>query len=222
MQEPQITTVAVDYGGVLSREIEEEALCHMANVMGVRPETFVPALWRHRPPYDRGEITAFEYWGRVMQECDVHFSAEQLPAAADLLHRLDGIGWSVLNPALLRWLHELRSHGYRLLILSNMACETYNIILKHSVLRDCTDKILISGTAGVNKPDRRIYEAAVRLMETSPEKMLFIDDLKKNVEGAVSVGLHALQFGSAAELSCDLQNRFPSIPRSGLLCRKES
>lgn len=52
----------------------------------------------------------------------------------------------------------------------------------------------LSYKLGLCKPDREIYEAAVKLAGSAPESCFFIDDLEANVKGARSAGLKAFRF----------------------------
>ncbi len=53
-----------DYGEVLclpQPPADRKALADAA-AMGPRPWRFWEAYWRHRPGYDRGDVTARDYW----------------------------------------------------------------------------------------------------------------------------------------------------------------
>lgn len=55
------------------------------------------------------------------------------------------------------------------------------------------DRIFYSHEMGLAKPDAAIYEKMVAELGTTPERVLFFDDLLANVEGARKVGIHAVQ-----------------------------
>jgi glucose-1-phosphatase len=55
------------------------------------------------------------------------------------------------------------------------------------------DRIFYSHEMGLAKPDVAIYEKVVEELGTSPERVLFFDDLLANVEGAKKIGIHAVQ-----------------------------
>jgi putative hydrolase of the HAD superfamily len=57
---------------------------------------------------------------------------------------------------------------------------------------------------GVRKPDPRIYRLALKITQCKPEECIFIDDREVNVESAREVGIHGIQFQSAARLRNDL------------------
>lgn len=217
---PSITTIAFDFGGVLVQRISDEFICHMAHAAGADPQRFVPALWQFRNDYDSGVLDARTYWRAVMQEAgsDAAHQPGTEEETIDLLMHLDALGWASLHPGMLRWISALRHAELRRIIISNMAAETYDLIIRNSALLHYFERVVLSGWIGINKPDRRIFEAAAAEMKVAPEEMLFIDDQEHNVEGARAAGLHAVQFRDPVTLAEELRERFPEIPGTELIC----
>jgi putative hydrolase of the HAD superfamily len=57
--------------------------------------------------------------------------------------------------------------------------------------------VVDSSSAGVRKPDPRIFHIALEhLDDTSPQEVVFLDDYPANVEAARALGMHALLVGS--------------------------
>ncbi|MFW5828103.1 MAG: HAD family hydrolase [Alkalispirochaeta sp.] len=221
---PKITTIAFDFGGVLVRRISDEFICHMAYAAGADPERFVPALWQFRNEYDSGALDARTYWRTVMSEAGSDASRQPgtHDETIDLLMHLDALGWASIHPGMLRWISALRHAGFRRMIISNMAAETYDLIIRNSALLHYFERVVLSGWIGINKPDRRIFEAAAAEMEVDPEEMLFIDDLAHNVEGARAAGLQAIQFHRPEQFAEEISERYPQIPGVGLICSQHT
>ncbi|MDA3951892.1 MAG: HAD family phosphatase [Spirochaeta sp.] len=217
---PNITTIAFDFGGVLVQRISDEFICHMAYAAGADPERFVPTFWRLRNDFDSGALDARTYWHTVMSEAGSDPSRQPgtEEETIDLLMHLDALGWASIHPGMLRWISALRHAGFRRMIISNMAAETYDLIIRNSALLHYFERVVLSGWIGINKPDRRIFEAAATEMEVEPGEMLFIDDLAHNVEGAKAAGLHAVQFRDPQTFADELRERYPEIPGTGILC----
>ena len=55
------------------------------------------------------------------------------------------------------------------------------------------DRVFYSHEMGLAKPSEEIYRKMVSELGTTPEKVLFFDDLKANVDGAKAVGINAVQ-----------------------------
>lgn len=210
----QITTIAFDYGGVIAYKIDETYLCHMADSVSADVTVFQEALWKHRNEYDAGGLNAEAYWTKVI----VDAGGVSSPEAIRMLMHLDSYAWATINPAMLRWMATLRDTGFRRVVVSNMAEETYDMIIRDSLWLPHFERVVLSGSLRINKPNRAIFLEAARQMGVKPAEMLFIDDLEHNVAGARAAGLHALQFRDAKTLAVDLERDFPSIPRTGLCC----
>ncbi len=63
---------------------------------------------------------------------------------------------------------------------------------------------MLSHDVGARKPERAIYDAAVRAAGCAAGECVFFDDLADNVAGAKAAGLRALRFKGAARLEGDL------------------
>ena len=99
----------------------------------------------------------------------------------------------------------LRAAGYRTLALTNFSAETFPRALRRNPFLEEFEGILVSGHEGVIKPDPAIYRLLCARYAVAPDRCVFIDDNPRNVEGARSVGMHALHFASAERLRGDLE-----------------
>ena len=57
------------------------------------------------------------------------------------------------------------------------------------------------------KPDPKFYEFAAIRADVPAERIMFVDDLATNVEGARKFGMDAVQFRSTSQLVDDLTRR---------------
>jgi putative hydrolase of the HAD superfamily len=64
---------------------------------------------------------------------------------------------------------------------------------------------LSSCFVGVKKPDAAIYRFALQLTQQEPAQCVFVDDRALNLECAERVGMHTIQFQTAAQLALDLR-----------------
>jgi epoxide hydrolase-like predicted phosphatase len=55
------------------------------------------------------------------------------------------------------------------------------------------DAVVISGEAGLRKPDPAIYALASERLALPPEQIVFIDDLRPNVQAAAAAGMVGVQ-----------------------------
>jgi len=90
------------------------------------------------------------------------------------------------------YLHNLRSRGFILGLISNASPETKEIISKVG-LDDYMDHIVISGIVGVAKPHPAIFQHAVSLTSAIPDECLHVgNSYKADVLGARRAGLRAV------------------------------
>jgi len=56
----------------------------------------------------------------------------------------------------------------------------------------------------VRKPDRRIYQIALDVLQRDPEEAVFVDDRPENVAAAASLGIHAIRYQGSEQLANEL------------------
>jgi putative hydrolase of the HAD superfamily len=80
-------------------------------------------------------------------------------------------------------------------LISNGFKEACEKKLEHSKLAPYFDTIVISEIVGINKPDRRIFEHALKNGNAIKEEAVMIgDNLDADVRGAQNAGLEAIFF----------------------------
>jgi putative hydrolase of the HAD superfamily len=94
-------------------------------------------------------------------------------------------------------LAELRELGVRLVVVSNWDCSLPHV-LEGIGLLDLVDAVVVSAVVGAAKPDRRIFEMALRAAGcTAGEAMHVGDSVENDLEGAVAAGLHGVHLDRA-------------------------
>ncbi len=92
----------------------------------------------------------------------------------------------------------------RLCLLSNTNPLHFEYILSKFHVIKVFDKWILSHEVGFKKPAIEIYQIAIKWASVEPKRILFIDDIKKHVEVAVSLGMQGIHFISAEKLKEDL------------------
>jgi HAD superfamily hydrolase (TIGR01509 family) len=72
------------------------------------------------------------------------------------------------------------------------------------------DRWILSHEVGFKKPSPEIYQRAIEWASVEPPTILFIDDMQRNVEAAVSLGIQAIRFVSTQQLQEELSLRLNS------------
>lgn len=184
----------------LGQVYEAEGLSEFFATVDVWREKYLEcnhSLW---PLYNVGKITKeylmTERFRRVLAEagCD-NARAIEMSAVLDreYLGRLGRL--KRLVPGALELLHHLSARGYRIGVISNGFYEVQHRKMRSAGIDGMIDAVVLSDDIGVNKPDRRIFDHAVRKVNTSAERSLIIgDNPDTDIVGALGAGWRAIYF----------------------------
>ncbi len=110
-------------------------------------------------------------------------------------------------PGTVDLLNALADAGIGLHGLTNMPTTTFAHLREAYPELKRFGTTVVSGEEGVVKPDPRIFEILIERTNLEPERALFIDDSKRNVEAAASLGFETHHFTHAERLRADLTAR---------------
>lgn len=102
------------------------------------------------------------------------------------------------------WIMALRSAGYRVYVLSNFGeyAQKRAVELGAINFMDLLDGYIYSYMIHEIKPDRAIYDALVEKYGLKADECVFVDDVERNVQGALAAGMQGLLF-TGYEDACD-------------------
>jgi putative hydrolase of the HAD superfamily len=121
-------------------------------------------------------------------------------------------GW-VLFPETHEVLKELKTAGCKLGVVSNFDTRIYTVLQSLGIL-DFFDAVATSSETGFCKPDREIFEAALRALNVAPSETVIVgDNLHDDVEAGTRAGLHAILI--------DRKGRYASTPVQRILSLRE-
>ncbi|MBQ7542420.1 MAG: HAD family phosphatase [Clostridia bacterium] len=86
------------------------------------------------------------------------------------------------------FVREVKDAGYKTYLCSNTSDEIYSHFDTIPALR-LMDGIIASCDYGVAKPDARLFEALYTRFDLRPQECFFIDDMPRNIEGALKTGM---------------------------------
>lgn len=195
-----IRAVIFDYGMVLTGQPIQEAHDAMVRISGLPAEQFEKFYWADRHAYDEGKLSGVTFWEKFKIESGLPLT----PAQLDQLNRLDAQMWTTSDPAMLAWHDQLKQHGIRTAILSNMGDSVLENIEREFAWIHGFDVLVWSFQLGLAKPDPAIYHHALEKLGTNPEDTLFLDDKQINIDAAHELGIQGLLFTNVAQLRRDL------------------
>lgn len=219
-----IETVFLDAGGVLVcpnwTRVSDTLARH--GVAG-SPDALATADPRARRQLDDGgTINATNdagrgwlYFNLVLTAAGIPVSAATDAALAELheYHRTTNL-WESVPEAVVPTLAALRTAGFRLVVVSN-ANGTLRTHFDRLGLTARVDCVLDSCEFGVEKPDPRLFQIAMRQSGARPETTVHVGDLYHvDVLGARAAGLHGVLYDEAglyAGVDCPRVRSLPEL-----------
>ena len=187
--------VVFDYGRVLSYAPTLAERQEFAALAGVSEPPFFQLYSDTRDEYDCGRHDYTRHWQRFADAAGVSISPEQLARIVEFETRM----WLRVNEEALELAREIKAHGMRTAILSNMPPDLLNEMRNSFDWLDDFEVQIWSCEHGIIKPDPAIYQLCLDALGCAPPRVLFFDDRPRNVEGARQTGMEAHVFESAEQ-----------------------
>lgn len=108
------------------------------------------------------------------------------------------------DPKMLELLRDLKGRGITVALLSNVWPLSEKIIRENGWYAPF-DQLTLSCRAGYAKPEKQIYEIALKKLAVPAEEVLFVDDLEWNLEPAKTLGMQTLLAESPEQVSEDVR-----------------
>ncbi|KAM9316361.1 bifunctional epoxide hydrolase 2 [Gastrophryne carolinensis] len=145
---------------------------------------------------ERGEIPYSQFITEMNKECkeSAEKSGVALPESFSVEPAFNSvIDVNNINKPMLKAAKTLRHHGFKTGVLTNNWVDDgpnrHRSALFFSFLRQHFDAVIESCRVGMRKPDPRIYQYALKMMQTEPSKTIFLDDLGPNLKSARELGI---------------------------------
>ena len=194
------TALILDFGGVVTRTLfETHKLTERA--LGLSPGSltwqgpFAPEsdeLWM---AMQNDEISEREYWAQRTSEVG-RLLGEHWTEMSQFVKAARGADpESVVRPEALRAVDLAKAAGVRLAILSNELDLFYGPEFRSKLpFLQQFDLIADATYTNLLKPNPRAYLDCAQELGVEPHRCVFVDDQKRNVQGAQSVGMNAVHF----------------------------
>jgi putative hydrolase of the HAD superfamily len=190
----EISTILWDVGGVLLTNgwdhLERAAILKKFQLDS---DSFEPRHELANDEWEKGLITAEEYLLRTV------FYEPRPFTPADFLQAMKERSLLLPHTAI-RILQELAaSEEIELAMLNNEARELNDFRIERFELGRYFDSFFSSCYEGLRKPDQKIFELALDVLQRDAEEVAFIDDRQGNCEAAEALGIHAIRYVDEAQ-----------------------
>ena len=199
-QSMSIKAVVFDYGHVISLPQNERVLDNLAELAGVKRDKFEAVFWSMRGEYDRGSITAREYYSNVFSS----FNSVLNEDAIEKMMALELQIWDRLDPGTVKLMEDVKKAGLLLGILSNMPRDFLAWARKNVPVVSLADVSVFSCEHNTVKPEEAIYLKLISLLGTESSEVVFFDDVEKNINAARALGIEALLWKDSETARKDL------------------
>jgi putative hydrolase of the HAD superfamily len=181
----RIDIVLFDIGGVLARFAGLEVLRELT---GGSSELEVSARWLMSPwvrKFESGGCSDEEFSAGIVEEWDLPYTASEFLEIFPT--------W--LDPPFAGGVELLAQTSERVGVgcLSNTNSLQWHGMISHWPHTAYFEHRFLSFELGAVKPDAAIYERVIERLPVAPDRVLFLDDVALNVEGARRAGLRSEQ-----------------------------
>ncbi|MCD7828097.1 MAG: HAD family phosphatase [Clostridiales bacterium] len=144
---------------------------------------------------DRGVKTYEE----IIEECRPYIP-DRLVALLKRLYVESCYGCNEMPPfpEMYSLVKKLKENGYHVYLLSNAGRDFYVYSKKFPVL-DLMDGTVISSDYKQLKPEPEIYKTLFEKYSLTPSECIFIDDMQRNIDGALKCGMDGICFSPSFE-----------------------
>jgi putative hydrolase of the HAD superfamily len=190
----EISTILWDVGGVLlTNGWDHNERAAVLKKFQLDPEPFEQRHELANDPWEMGLMTAEEYLLRtVFYEPRPFTLAEFLQAMKERSN--------LLPHTAMRVLQELAaSEEIELAMLNNEARELNDYRIESFELGRYFDSFFSSCYVGLRKPNPKIFDLALDVLQRDAEEVAFIDDRRGNCDAAAALGIHAIHYLDEAQ-----------------------
>ena len=205
----EYSSIFWDFGGVITSSPFEAF--NKFEIKNNLPENFLRKVNSTNPQsnawalLEQSKISQMEFNELFFQESsDLGYGVDGL----EVLNLLEGD----LRLGMVEIIKTLKKKGF------TQACLTNNFIPdndnqpdmidlnKKTEIFNLFDFIFESKEIGLRKPDQAFYDYVLEKVDTSPEKIIFLDDLGINLKPAKAMGITTIKVVSESQAKVDLEN----------------
>jgi len=173
------------------------------------------------PPDKAEPVRALLQGGKLWLDLDRGVTDEETVAATiaaqsglektELFRCFDIVRESLVDfEASIALLHEMKSAGIPLYVLSNMS-QVNAAFLRQRPYFKLFDGVVISAEEKLIKPDPALFQVVLDRYHLAAEEIVFIDDGELNIKAAQSLGMHGVHFKATDECYASVRGYFPEL-----------
>ena len=190
-----IKVIAFDFGGVYFTYNHGKLDAALAKATGVSKKKVKIAVVKDLRLLNLGKINGTQYWHTFCKLIGKEVSHKKLKRVTEAQFRpIKGM---------VDLAKKLRKK-YTIALVTNNHEMLFELDKKYKFLKNF-DVMLCSHLLKTKKPAQRIYRLLMKKTKVKAREIVFIDDLKRNIDTANKLGMHGILFKSVTQLKRELQ-----------------
>ena len=174
----------------------------LAAMAGADKEKFESLLWSLRSEYDRGTVTAKQYYLQIFSRLGLNPDDRVI----DRMIEKDLASWKNINAGTVALMEDVKKAGYILGILSNMPHDFLAWARKNIPVFSLADVSVFSCEVSLIKPEEEIYRRLISALGVESGELVFFDDNPENIRSARALGIEAFLWKDPENARRDLSS----------------
>jgi FMN phosphatase YigB (HAD superfamily) len=143
-------------------------------------------------PYESGKISSADFFESLRSYLHLSISFEEfIPIWNEIFTEDIEVSETI---------RSLKERKKKLGLISNTNPLHFDYALSKFPILRAFDRWILSHEVGFKKPAVEIFQMAMEWASVEPGRILLIDDVRRHVEAAISLGMRGIHFRSAAQL----------------------
>ena len=196
---PVIRAVVFDIGGVLEPPFDDVLIPELAALIGIPTAHLAARRAAVAAALSDGRLTLHDFYARLLADGGHPVDAPRVVARHLEVYEATA---APLDVRVLALLERLRPR-HIVACLTNTEIEVARFNRERGLYRPF-DRAYLSTDLGLHKPDRAIFEHALRDLGCPAKETAFTDDKAENVAGARAAGIHGIHYQDFEEFAHEL------------------
>jgi epoxide hydrolase-like predicted phosphatase len=194
-----IRAIIFDMGGVLIMNKIGQVYITLADSLAIDKQLFLQLINQNKLKLMNGEYSANDFALLMKQKFKLHDDI------ADIVGkwRQAFVSQLAINQELFDIIQKLKTK-YKICLITN-APDLHAKINKENGLYKPFKPLIISCEVGLVKPQRQIFDLAIKELKLKPEDCIFVDDEEKNIEIPKCLGFKVMHFTDNKQFCLELK-----------------
>ena len=193
-----IKAIVFDYGGVVGTEVMPFIYERMARKAKLPIEEVKTEYYKFKQAIQKGEMSMSMFYLRLGKNLNIDPNELEEIWITTINEKVG------TNKDVVEIVRLLKNGGYKIALCTNNMMPFVELHNKRGDFNIFPIKI-ISCEIGMRKPDKEIYEYALKQLNVKAEECIFIDNKFENMEAAKNVGMNGILFKDARQLREELR-----------------